>query len=627
MKPIFQIIIVFLLATVPALAQKDAFTVKNLKEVNSEYNDFHAIPFGDNLIVTSARDKNGLICEDPDLKGQRYADLFIADKNGQEGYKNIRIIGGEVKINYHDAAPTFHPSKDLMIFTRSYAKEPKLKVLQLFSAELVNGKWTNVTKLPFNSRDFSNMHATFSPDGKQVYFASSRPPGNHDTKDTNLWVVDYNEGNWGEPTQLKGEINSPGTDYFPFMDEAGRLFFSSNGQKGYGGLDIFMSENINGEWSKPVNLPKPINSRFDDFSYISLPGGKNGFLGSNRNGGLGEDDIYTWSNAIEPIDIKLIVVNKETDAQLGDAKISITPILDKIPNQAFLDKEKLMEKDLKSKKKKPNEYTTVPNGFYKVLVNKPGFEPLELTVSAADLEAEEIFSLPLVPLAPARITKALEGIVLNVQTLKPIPNSKVVLKNMCDGSLQEFKTDSKGEFDAMIDCGCDHELTATKAKFVEDYLLLDHTKIDTKSNEPIKVTLKLAPQIKKGEVIVLEDVYYDFDKADIRPDAALELDNVVRLMQRYSSLKIELGSHTDSRGNDEYNRDLSQRRANSAIEYIISRGISSTRVTARGYGESSLTNQCTNGVQCSDEEHQANRRTEITVTEFNEENVSIRKRN
>jgi len=117
-----------LLASVPAVAQKDAFTVKNLKEVNSEYNDFHAIPYGDQLIVTSARDKNGLICEDPDLRGQRYADLFIADANGQDSYKDIRLIGGEVKINYHDAVPAFHPGKNVMIFTRSYAKEPKLKV-------------------------------------------------------------------------------------------------------------------------------------------------------------------------------------------------------------------------------------------------------------------------------------------------------------------------------------------------------------------------------------------------------------------------------------------------------------------------------------------------------------------
>ncbi len=620
MKPIFQIIIVLLLAFVPAIAQKDAFTVQNLKAVNSEYNDFHAVPFGEQLIVSSARDKNGLICEDPELKGQRYSDLFIADKDDKGGYKNIRLIGGELKINYHDAAPTFHPSKDIMIFTRSYAKEPKLKVLQLFSAELVNGKWTNIVKLPFNSREFSNMHAAFSPDGKQVYFASSRPPGNPETKDTNLWVVDYNEGNWGEPTQLQGEINSPGTDYFPFMDEKGRLFFASNGHKGYGGLDIFMSENIDGLWSKPTSLPKPLNSRFDDFSYVSLEDGKSGFLGSSRNGGLGEDDIYIWTHTSKPIDIQMIVVNKETEVQLGDAIISITPILEKIPNQVFLDKEKLEEKALTSKKKKPNEYATVPDGYYKVLVNKPGFEPLELTVSAAELEAEEVFTLPLVPI---RVIKPLEGVVLNVQTLEPIPNSKVTLTSECDDSIQEFITDNKGEFDAMIDCACSYEIRASKEKFVQDVLTLNRKKIDLNSPDPIKVTLKLAPPVAKGTVIVLENVYYDFDKANIRPDAAFELDKVVRLMNRYPSMVIELGSHTDARGNDEYNRDLSQRRANSAIEYIISRGIGSNRVTARGYGESQIANQCANGVKCSDEDHQVNRRTEITVTEFEEDNVKI----
>lgn len=350
MKPIFQIITALLFAIVPAIAQKDAFIVKNLKEVNTEYNDMHAIPYADQLVVTSARDKNGLICEDPELKGVRYADLYIADANGQDGYKNIRLIGGELKISYHDAVPAFHPSKNVMIFTRSYAKEPKLKVLQLFSAELIEGKWTNIKKLPFNAREYSNLHPTFSPDGSQLYFASSRPPGNHENKDTNLWVVDYNDGNWAEPTLLKGEINSTGTDYFPFIDETGRLFFASNGHKGYGGYDIFMSENINGQWSKPSSLPKPINSRFDDFSYVSSEDGKSGFLGSNRTGGMGDDDIYIWSDVAKPIDIQLIVVNRETDAQLGDAQISIKPILDKIPNQVFLDKDRLEEKSLTSKR-------------------------------------------------------------------------------------------------------------------------------------------------------------------------------------------------------------------------------------------------------------------------------------
>jgi outer membrane protein OmpA-like peptidoglycan-associated protein len=619
MKPIFQIITALLITIVPAIAQKDAFTVKNLKEVNSEYNDFHAIPYADKLIVTSARDKNGLICEDPDLRGQRYADLFTADANGQDEYKNIRLIGGDVKINYHDAVPAFHPGKNVMIFTRSYAKEPKLKVLQLFSAELVGSKWTNIKKMPFNSREFSNMHPTFSPDGQQLYFATNRPPGNSENKDTNLWVVDYNTGNWGEPTQLQGEINSKGTDYFPFMDESGRLFFSSNGHKGYGGLDIFMSENIGGQWSKPISLPKPINTRFDENSYVSH-GDKKGFLSSNRSGGMGEYDIYVWANTIKPVEIQMIVVNKETDVQLGEAKISITPILEKIPNQVFLDKKKLEEKSLTSKKKKPNEYSTVPNGYYKVLVNKPGFEPLELTISAEEFEEEEVFTLPLVPI---RIKKPLEGVVLNVQTLEPIPNSKVTMTSECDDSVQEFTTDNKGEFGTTIDCTCSYEIRASKEKFVQDVLTLNHKKIDLDSPDPIKVTLKLAPPIKKDKVIVLEDVYYDFDKANIRPDAASELDEVVRLMNRYPSMEIELGSHTDSRGDDEYNRDLSQRRANSAIEYIISRGISSNRVTALGYGESQLKNHCINDAQCSEEDHQKNRRTEIRVTEFNEENVRI----
>ena len=609
-----------LLGVAPLFSQKETIIVRNLESVNSEFNDFHAIPVGEKLIVTTARDKNGMVCEDPELKGERYADLYVADKSTAKGYDNLRQIGGDLEIKYHDAVPTVHPNQKVMIFTRSYVPDPDLKVLQLFSARKVNGKWTEVKSLPFNTTEYSNIHPTFSPDGKKIYFASNRPPGDLQ-KDYNLWEVDYNEGNWGEPRLLQGEINSKGTDYFPFADEEGRLFFASNGHKGYGGTDIFMSVLTNVGWSLPEALPKPINSRFDDFSYVANEDGKSGFLGSNRNGGKGDDDIWVWTNEMRPLEVKLIVTNAETDVQLEDADILIEPILEKIPNTVFIDQENLTPKEVMSKKKKPIDYTIVPNGYYRVTVTKPGYEPLILPdLTAEELESEEVYTLPLVPI---KRFIDVEGSVLNVQSLDPIPNSKVLVKNLCTKKVTEYMTDAEGKFMFQANCACDYDLHASKAKFVDDYLSMDSSNYDCDNRPSESVTLKLAPPVAKGLVIVVEDVYYDFDKANIRPDAAFELDKVVRLMERYPSMQIELGSHTDSRGNDDYNMDLSQRRADSAIEYIISRGISRKRITARGYGESKIVNRCANGVKCSEEEHQVNRRTEITITELDEENVEI----
>lgn len=616
MKSLITTIFSLLLLSSSVYAQKNGIEVRNLEKINSEYNDIHAVPFGEGqIILSSAREKSFLVCKDPELKNELYTSMYFAESDGQGDYKSLRLIEGDLKINYHDAVPAIHPQGKMMIFTRTYIPEPDLKVLQLFSAEYIKGNWRNVKSLPCNSTEYSNLHAAWSPDGKQLYFASNRAPGQD--KNTNIFVMDYNEGNWGAPRLLSDQINTKGTEYFTYVDSEGRLFFASDGHKGYGGLDIFFSENIAGEWTKPEALPRPINSKADDFGYVALDDGLSGFFASDRKGGKGKDDVYSWNYAEQTPEVKLIVINKENKIQLGEAEITIEPIKESLPKDAFIKKKNLENTEMISKEKKPLNYKTIPQLRYSLKVKKEGFEPLELIVTAEELAEDEVFELPLKPI---RVFKTIEVRVVNVQTLKPISNSSVLIINKVNNKIQNLETDSKGMCTGKIDCSVNYEIRADKEGFVGD--LLNLACLDD-AQEPIKATLKLAPPVKKGLVIVLENLYYDFDKANIRSDAAFELDKVVRLMQRYPSMEIELGSHTDVRGDDEYNRDLSQRRADSAIEYIIAEGISRKRITARGYGETKIVNRCANGVTCTEEEHQKNRRTEIKVTEFDEEDVTI----
>lgn len=135
-------------------------------------------------------------------------------------------------------------------------------------------------------------------------------------------------------------------------------------------------------------------------------------------------------------------------------------------------------------------------------------------------------------------------------------------------------------------------------------------------SDTLEVALLLDPVFVVGQNIELENIYYDFDKHNIRQDAAIILDRLVQIMEEYPTLKIRLSSHTDSRGSDTYNMALSQRRAKAAVDYLIKRGISSDRMVAQGYGETQLVNKCGNGVPCSREAHQANRRTEVTVLAY-----------
>ena len=122
---------------------------------------------------------------------------------------------------------------------------------------------------------------------------------------------------------------------------------------------------------------------------------------------------------------------------------------------------------------------------------------------------------------------------------------------------------------------------------------------------------------KKGDVIKIDNIYYDRNKATIRPDAALELDKVVELLNKYPTMTIEMRSHTDSRATAKYNNTLSSNRAKSAVAYLKSKGIAARRMLAKGYGESKLLNQCKDGVNCTEEEHQQNRRTEIKILKLN----------
>ena len=178
----------------------------------------------------------------------------------------------------------------------------------------------------------------------------------------------------------------------------------------------------------------------------------------------------------------------------------------------------------------------------------------------------------------------------------------------------ETKEDGKFFFD--LELNKEYEILGEKLKFDSNKTGVNTLNIT--SSDTLTADLYLNPTMVVGRTFVLENLYYDFDKHHIRPDAALILDDLIKILNEYPSMKIELSSHTDSRGSDSYNQALSQRRAQAAVEYLIKHGISRSRLVAKGYGETRLLNECSNGVSCSEEAHQLNRRTEFTILELNE---------
>jgi outer membrane protein OmpA-like peptidoglycan-associated protein len=307
------------------------------------------------------------------------------------------------------------------------------------------------------------------------------------------------------PVNLK-EINTEGNERTPVLDQENNLYFSTDGRVGMGGLDIFKTQLLPGKIAEPKNLGYPTNSPQDDFTYLKTST-LTGYFTSNRPGGLGSDDIYSF----------------------------------KEQQRAFV---------------------------------------LKLT-----------------------------GIVFDRKSNQPLMNAIVTLSKI-NGQTFKVQTDETGNFRFNLDQESDYNLTGEKTNYRAD--VTSFTTINLTVSAEIKKDLYLE-RIELEKAIKIENIYYDFDKSNIRPDAAVELDKLVKIMKDNPTIWIELGSHTDSRGNDQYNQWLSQRRANSAVQYIIDRGIEKNRITAKGYGESKLLNNCSNGVKCSESAHQLNRRTEFKI--------------
>lgn len=521
-----------------------AFEIRNVKNINSNHSDFGPAFYDDGIVFTSDRRQNFVDDKRYEWTNFNYLDLFFsAPKYLDQYYQEMnepKSFSGKFNQTFHDGPATFARHDSLVYFSRTEIGNEKrdsdnfrtLK-LKIFWSEN-KGSWSNPEPFFLNSSSYSVGHPALAPDGKTLYFVSDMPGG---FGGTDIYRCDWQDNRWSDPVNLGEKVNTFGNEMFPNIC-GDKLYFASDGFPGFGGLDVFCSSYNNGAWSVPENLGAPINSSFDDFSFIIDKSGKTGFFASSRPGGAGSDDIYAFK---------------------------------KLP--------------VKESKKKKASLT-------------------------AEGEGEELQ------------TTEISGLVKNKETLQPMPGSTVFLLNTNTGKVKVLKTDMNGEYKSLISRGVLYVAKAMKNNYLADCLTFNFSTEDTisKVSAPRDLLLDSLSLNKIFRIhnmdYEIENIYYDFDKYYIRPDAAQELDKLVQVMKE-NPITIELGSHTDCRGSDEYNLDLSQKRAESAVRYIVLQGIDASRISAKGYGESRLVNHCSDGVYCTPEEHQANRRTEFRVTGYN----------
>lgn len=490
---------------------------------NSRYSDFAPSFYGEGLLFSSDRDTGNLARYRHTWNSKDFLDLYKVNADSVSENKVVKF-GDGINTRYHESTSVFTKDGNTLYFTRNNlfdgktVKDGKGVVrLKIFKAVKENGIWAHIEELPFNSESYSVAHPTLSPDEKILYFASDMP-GSYGESDI-FKVAINNDGTYGTPVNLGNIINTEARETFPYVTSENVLYFSSDGHPGLGGLDIFATKISNSQYIGTVlNVGKPVNSGLDDFTFIINEETRNGYFASNRENGLGDDDIYSF---VETRKLEFDCIKPITGT-----------VRDKISNE--------------------------------VLVGA--------TVKVIDENNEELASVI---------------------------------------------TDSNGDYSITIDCNKGNFVRATMQGYVpsEEYLNISDSKplIVDFYLERDTVTAGYGDDLAK--LLQLSTIYFDFDRYKVRPDAEIEIQKVIAAMEKYPSLKLKVTSHTDSQGDDSYNLWLSQKRAESTVSYMISKGIDSNRLKGEGFGETRLVNRCSNGVKCNKDEHQLNRRSEFIILE------------
>jgi len=290
-KKVIFILFILISEIVSAQLTAASYSIKSL-DANSKYYDFGTTFFGKDKIVFSSARQTGSANKKRDSQNRLFLDLYIGNVDEKGEIVKVKPFSSSVNSKYNDAMVAFSPNLKHVYFTSNNYMDGKLKSegLKIFKATIAaNGQWKNIVTLPFNSDGYDTGQPSISHDGKKLYFVSNMPGG---FGDTDVYVVTINDGHYGAPKNLGPTVNSKHKEYTPFVD-GNILYFSSNKPGGKGGLDIYMTK-LDESIPEPINLEKPMNSKGDDHSFIIDNVKQKGYFSSNRRGGKGDDDIYSF---------------------------------------------------------------------------------------------------------------------------------------------------------------------------------------------------------------------------------------------------------------------------------------------------------------------------------------------
>lgn len=584
------------------LTEKEAPTTYkyevSISPFNSEVSDFSPMYYGDKLLFTSQ--KGGK--KDP-WTGRSFANIYVTNPSMSQA----EMLTGNLNGKFHNGAITF-VKDNTMIFTRNNGKKGSNQDYNLILAvaEKNGDKWNYKQEFEFNDKDFSNAYPTYLANEKTLIFSSDRPGG---FGGMDLYATKYNGNNWSQPVNLGKDINTNNDEVFSYTDGI-YLYFASNGYPGLGGLDIFKTPFSNGKIGEIIHLDAPINSNRDDFGLITKDDLTSGYFASNREGNGSIDNIYSFEKIkidLPPQDITISgkVIDEYTKIPLKETEVIMTNVIDGTTQKVITGDDGRFS------------FTALSKQDYEINGHKNGIQTTSALITSTNTDDSYYYTL-----LHNDPRFSLEGFAINNKTEIGVQGVTIICFNKTTLEEKTAVTDEKGFFKFQLDQDADFEISGTKNSYYTSVSEASTKGLNRSTTLYVKLFLSVE-EVIIGDTKILgketfggfdfDPVYYDLDKANIRSDAALALDKVVIFLEKNPTLQIELGSHTDCRATDQYNQELSQRRAQSAVTYIIQKGINATRIVAKGYGESRLVNGCYDGVKCSEDEHQLNRRTEIKV--------------
>ncbi|MFT6923368.1 MAG: outer membrane protein OmpA-like peptidoglycan-associated protein [Crocinitomicaceae bacterium] len=600
---------------------KDRF-ILNSTSGNSSASEMSVAYLKDSKVLLSSSKKSSVsVNRIQAWTGGHYYNLYTSETDSEGNILKLKPLKGKANTNYNDGPACYDSVNNIVYFTRnSYIKKTKsadskgVTQLKIYKGTYTKKGLSNIEELAFNSDAYSCGHPSISGDGKTLYFSSDRP-GGHGGAD--IYKVNFNENFISsEPVNLGAKLNTSKDELFPFVHPKENLiFFSSGGHQGLGGQDVFVAKmGTNGDIRKIENVGVPINTAMDDFSFINNANQTSGYVASNRSGGEGNDDIYSFKQLI-PFRSSAIISGTTKDLisslNLEGVSMALVDINGDVIDEVLSDEVGDFEMYLES----------IDQNF-KLVAMKDGYILAEEKIIFDENAEGYNQEMQLMPI----IDYYLAGKVHDKTTKELLEDVTITISDLlADIDLADQITGQDGRFnseniDYKYGDTVRYEIVLSKPGYIsKTYIIRDFLSRSPEIYVSGEIGISLTPiekGIDVGVEVGLSSIYFDLNSSELRSEAKGELDKIVDFLNENGAVGLELGAHTDCRAKDNYNLWLSKRRAKNSANYIKSRISNPSRITYKGYGESVPVNDCDcdNSLDdCSDEEHQLNRRTEFII--------------